>query len=113
MDGTFPVYLKYYFTYMDGTNPDGSKYHDPVYYANYFNGGDAVHEFSPGQLRVLPEPGLRRAALGRGQEGLRLPLLRQPGHGDRTGGLRPPRLATERGGPFAWTAPFCWWFVTC
>jgi hypothetical protein len=45
VDGTFPVYLKYYFTYMDGTNPDGSKYHDPVYYANYFNGGDAVHEF--------------------------------------------------------------------
>ena len=46
VDGTFPVYLRYYFTYMDGTNPDGSKYHDPVYFANYFNGGDAVHEFS-------------------------------------------------------------------
>ena len=46
VDGTFPVYLKFYFTYMDGTNPDGSKYHDPVYFANYFNGGDAVHEFS-------------------------------------------------------------------
>jgi lipoprotein-anchoring transpeptidase ErfK/SrfK len=46
VDGTFPVYLKYYFSYMDGTNPDGSKYHDPVYYANYFNGGDAVHEFA-------------------------------------------------------------------
>ncbi len=46
VDGTFPVYLRFYFTYMDGTNPDGSKYHDPVYYANYFNGGDAVHQFS-------------------------------------------------------------------
>ena len=46
VDGTFPVYLKYYFSYMDGTNPDGSKYHDPVYFANYFNGGDAVHQFS-------------------------------------------------------------------
>jgi L,D-transpeptidase catalytic domain/Bacterial Ig-like domain len=46
VDGTFPVYLKFYFTYMDGINPDGSKYHDPVYYANYFNGGDAVHQFS-------------------------------------------------------------------
>ena len=46
VDGTFPVYLKYYFTYMDGINPDGSKYHDPVYFANYFNGGDAVHQFS-------------------------------------------------------------------
>jgi peptidoglycan hydrolase-like protein with peptidoglycan-binding domain len=45
VDGTFPVYLKYYFTYMKGTNPDGTPYNDPVYYANYFNGGDAVHEF--------------------------------------------------------------------
>jgi len=45
-DGTFPVYLKYYFSYMQGTNPDGTKYDDPVYYASYFNGGDAVHEFS-------------------------------------------------------------------
>jgi peptidoglycan hydrolase-like protein with peptidoglycan-binding domain len=44
-DGTFPVYLKFYFTHMKGTNPDGSKYDDPVYYANYFNGGDAVHQF--------------------------------------------------------------------
>ncbi len=45
-DGTFPVYLKYYFSYMKGTNPDGTPYDDPVYYASYFNGGDAVHEFS-------------------------------------------------------------------
>ena len=46
VDGTFPVYLKFYFSYMKGTNPDGSKYDDPVYYASYFNGGDAVHQFS-------------------------------------------------------------------
>ena len=45
VDGTFPVYLKFYFTYMQGTNPDGTPYDDPVYYANYFNGGDAVHQF--------------------------------------------------------------------
>ena len=45
-DGTFPVYLKFVFTYMKGLNPDGTKYDDPVWYANYFNGGDAVHEFS-------------------------------------------------------------------
>ena len=25
MDGTFPVYLKFYFSYMKGTNPDGSQ----------------------------------------------------------------------------------------
>jgi len=45
-DGTFPVYLKYYFQIMKGTNPDGSKYADPVYYVSYFDGGDAVHYFS-------------------------------------------------------------------
>ena len=45
VDGTFPVYLKFYFSYMKGTNPDGTHYDDPVYYANYFNGGDAVHQF--------------------------------------------------------------------
>ena len=45
-DGTFPVYLRYYFSYMKGTNPDGTKYNDPVYWASYFNGGDAVHQFS-------------------------------------------------------------------
>ena len=44
-DGTFPVYLRYQFQMMKGTNPDGSKYDDPVSWVSYFNGGDAVHEF--------------------------------------------------------------------
>jgi len=44
-DGTFAVYLKYVYSHMKGTNPDGSKYDDPVWYASYFNGGDAVHQF--------------------------------------------------------------------
>jgi lipoprotein-anchoring transpeptidase ErfK/SrfK len=30
---------------MQGTNPDGSHYDDPVYWISYFNGGDAVHGF--------------------------------------------------------------------
>jgi Bacterial Ig-like domain/L,D-transpeptidase catalytic domain len=47
-DGTFSVYLRYYFQIMRGTNPDGSHYADPVYYVSYFNGGDAVHYFSRG-----------------------------------------------------------------
>jgi hypothetical protein len=47
-DGTFPVYLRFYFTYMKGTNPDGTKYDDPVWYVSYFNGGDAVHYFPRG-----------------------------------------------------------------
>jgi peptidoglycan hydrolase-like protein with peptidoglycan-binding domain len=48
VDGTFPVYLRYYYQIMKGKNPDGSKYADPVYYVAYFNGGDAVHYFSRG-----------------------------------------------------------------
>jgi L,D-transpeptidase catalytic domain len=47
-DGTYPVYLRYYFQVMKGTNPDGSKYADPVYYVAYFHGGDAVHYFPRG-----------------------------------------------------------------
>jgi lipoprotein-anchoring transpeptidase ErfK/SrfK len=43
--GTYPVYVRYTFNYMTGFNPDGSYYDDPVYWINYFNGGDAVHGF--------------------------------------------------------------------
>jgi peptidoglycan hydrolase-like protein with peptidoglycan-binding domain len=44
-DGTYPVYLRLSFQIMKGTNPDGSKYADPVSWIAYFNGGDAVHGF--------------------------------------------------------------------
>ncbi len=44
-DGTYPVYLRYQVNWMNGTNPDGSKYHDLVYWISYFDGGDAVHYF--------------------------------------------------------------------
>jgi peptidoglycan hydrolase-like protein with peptidoglycan-binding domain len=47
-DGTYPVYIRYYFQVMQGTNPDGSHYADPVYYVAYFHGGDAVHYFPRG-----------------------------------------------------------------
>lgn len=46
--GTYPVYVRFPFNYMTGRNPDGSSYHDPVYWINYFNGGDAVHGFTRG-----------------------------------------------------------------
>ena len=46
VDGTFPVYERLQFQIMKGTNPDGSKYADPVYWIAYFNGGDAVHYFN-------------------------------------------------------------------
>jgi hypothetical protein len=47
-DGTFPVYLRYTVTQMRGLNPDGTPYNDTVYWASYFNGGDAVHAFPRG-----------------------------------------------------------------
>ena len=43
--GTFPVYLRYRFQIMQGTNPDGSHYADPVQFVSYFHGGEAVHYF--------------------------------------------------------------------
>ena len=43
--GTAPVYLRYRFQIMKGTNPDGSKYADPVAWVAYFRAGEAVHYF--------------------------------------------------------------------
>lgn len=48
VDGTFPVYERFRFQIMRGTNPDGSHYADPVSFVSYFNGGDAVHYFPRG-----------------------------------------------------------------
>ncbi len=42
-DGVFPVFARYRNQVMKGTNPDGTKYADPVQFVAYFNGGDAVH----------------------------------------------------------------------
>lgn len=42
-DGTFPVYERLATQTMRGTNPDGSRYADPVAWVAYFNGGDAIH----------------------------------------------------------------------
>jgi hypothetical protein len=46
--GTAPVYLRYTFQIMQGTNPDGSKYADPVSWVSYFRSGEAVHYFPRG-----------------------------------------------------------------
>lgn len=43
--GTFPIYERLPFQIMRGKNPDGIPYADPVYWINYFAGGDAVHGF--------------------------------------------------------------------
>jgi lipoprotein-anchoring transpeptidase ErfK/SrfK len=45
--GTYPIYLRYTATTMQGTNPDGTKYKDKgVPWVNYFSGGSAVHGFT-------------------------------------------------------------------
>lgn len=46
--GTYPVYLRYRFQIMQGTNPDGSHYADPVSFVSYFDAGEAVHYFPRG-----------------------------------------------------------------
>ena len=46
--GTFPVFLRYRFQIMQGTNPDGSHYADPVSFVSYFDAGEAVHYFPRG-----------------------------------------------------------------
>ncbi|MGH2872620.1 MAG: L,D-transpeptidase family protein [Solirubrobacteraceae bacterium] len=43
--GSYPVYERLRSQVMQGTNPDGSHYADPVSWVAYFNGGDAVHYF--------------------------------------------------------------------
>lgn len=48
VSGTFPVYLRFRYEIMSGTNPDGSHYADPVTFVSYFNGSDAVHYFPRG-----------------------------------------------------------------
>ena len=44
--GTWPVYLRYATTTMQGTNPDGSHYYDEgIPSTSYFTGGVALHGF--------------------------------------------------------------------
>jgi hypothetical protein len=54
--GTAPVYERLASQIMKGTNPDGSKYADQVYWVAYFRAGEAVHFFqrySYGSLQSL------------------------------------------------------------
>jgi lipoprotein-anchoring transpeptidase ErfK/SrfK len=46
--GTFPVYEKFAFQIMSGTNPGGSHYSDPVQWVSYFAGGSAIHAYPRG-----------------------------------------------------------------
>ena len=62
--GTAPVYLRYRFQIMRGTNPDGSKYADPVQYVAYFQAGEAVHYFPRGSYGFPQSLGCVELALG-------------------------------------------------
>ncbi len=42
---TDPVYIRYRTQIMRGTNPNGTKYADPVAWVAYFHAGEAVHYF--------------------------------------------------------------------
>jgi lipoprotein-anchoring transpeptidase ErfK/SrfK len=43
--GTFPVASHLPSNWMTGTDVNGSSYHVEVYFAAYFNGGDAIHAY--------------------------------------------------------------------
>ena len=48
-DGSWPVYLHWPSTTMQGTNPNGTHYDDTgVLWVSYFHGGDALHAFLRG-----------------------------------------------------------------
>ena len=63
-DGTFPVYLRYRFQIMQGINPDGSSYADPVSFVSYFDGGEAVHYFPRGSYGFPQSLGCVELPLG-------------------------------------------------
>ena len=85
-DGTFPVYLRMPFQVMQGTNPDGSHYADPVHERRLLQRRRCAALLPARVIRVPAEPGLRRATAGAVGHGLSLHDLRQPGHGVVTAG---------------------------
>ncbi len=80
VDGTFPVYERFRFTIMSGTNPDGSHYSDPVSFVSYFNGGDAVHYFPRGSYGFQQSLGCVELPYTAAQRAYPVPDVRQPGH---------------------------------
>ena len=66
VDGTFPVYERFRYTIMSGTNPDGSHYSDPVSVRLLLQRRRRGALLPARLLRLPAEPGLRRAALRRG-----------------------------------------------
>ena len=63
VDGTFPVYQRFRFQIMSGTNPDGSSYADPVSVRLVLQRRRRGALLPARLLRLPAEPGLRRAAV--------------------------------------------------
>ncbi len=111
--GTAAVYLKYYYQVMKGTNPDGSKYADPVYYVSYFRAGEAVHYFPRGSYGYPQSLGCVELPVEQRQVHLEVPDLRHAGHrrprqpdpvtqpepADEAGGAPSPGERRRRGAP--------------
>ena len=79
---------------MKGTNPDGTKYADPVTWVAYFRAGEAVHYFPRGSYGSLQSLGCVELPWTIGQVHLALPDLRhaRDGHPGLTrAGSRAPR----------------------
>ncbi len=81
--GTFPVYEKLTFQIMQGTNPDGSHYADPVSWVSYFNGGDAVHYFDRGSYGWPQSLGCVELPYTAAKQRLPVPAVRDAGNRQR------------------------------
>ena len=101
--GTSPVYLRYRFQIMRGTNPDGTKYADPVSWVSYFSAGEAVHYFPRGSYGFPQSLGCVELPYTQAAAGMAVHDLRDAGHRRRLTGrngdieARPrPRLDSIR-----------------
>ena len=93
-NGTWPVFARYTVTTMTGTNPDGSHYSDPgIPWVSYFHGGDALHGFVRGSLRVSPERRLRGDAHLQRRSRVPAHASRDPGHRSGVSQRAPRALA--------------------
>ncbi len=90
-DGTFPVYLRYSFQIMSGTNPDGSTLRRPGLLGRLLQRRRRGALLPARLLRRAAEPGLRRAAVRPGSLRVALPDLRHPRHRQVAGS--PPERA--------------------
>jgi peptidoglycan hydrolase-like protein with peptidoglycan-binding domain len=66
--GTFPVFERLATQIMKGTNPDGSKYADPVAWVAYFDAGQAIHYIPRGSYGSYQSLGCVEVSYATGQK---------------------------------------------